>query len=80
VRVETSDDRAVVAEVYIAVPTANPGLPTPQYVGYLVAAAAECGLPKAHLVALAAHMPVTPPAVPAPVAAPASAAIPAQAA
>jgi gamma-glutamylcyclotransferase (GGCT)/AIG2-like uncharacterized protein YtfP len=80
VRVETSDDRAVVAEVYIAVPTANPGLPTPQYVGYLVAAAAECGLPKAHLVALAAHMPVTPPAVPAPVAAPVSVAIPAQAA
>jgi hypothetical protein len=67
----------VVAEVYIAVPTANPGLPTPQYVGYLVAAAAECGLPKAHLVALAAHMPVTAPAA---VAAPASDAIPAQAA
>lgn len=59
VRVETSDDRAVVAETYIAVPMDNPGLPSAQYVGYLVAAAAECGLPKAHLLALAAHMPVT---------------------
>jgi gamma-glutamylcyclotransferase (GGCT)/AIG2-like uncharacterized protein YtfP len=58
VRVETGDERAVVAEVYIAVPTANPGLPSPQYVGYLVASAAECGLPKSHLVKLAAHMPV----------------------
>jgi hypothetical protein len=27
-------------------------------VGYLVASAAECGLPKSHLVKLAAHMPV----------------------
>jgi gamma-glutamylcyclotransferase (GGCT)/AIG2-like uncharacterized protein YtfP len=58
VRVESADERAVVAEVYIAVPTANPGSPSPQYVGYLVASAAECGLPKSHLVKLAAHMPV----------------------
>jgi gamma-glutamylcyclotransferase (GGCT)/AIG2-like uncharacterized protein YtfP len=58
VRVESADERAVVAEVYIAVPTANPGPPSPQYVGYLVASAAECGLPKSHLVKLAAHMPV----------------------
>jgi gamma-glutamylcyclotransferase (GGCT)/AIG2-like uncharacterized protein YtfP len=58
VRVETADERAVVAEVYVATPTANPGLPSPQYVGYLVASAAECGLPKSHLVKLAAHMPV----------------------
>ncbi len=58
VRVEGSDERVVVAEVYVAVPTANPGLPSPQYVGYLVASAAECGLPKSHLVKLAAHMPV----------------------
>lgn len=58
VRVETADERAVVAEVYVAVPTPNPGLPSPQYVGYLVASAAECGLPKSHLVKLAAHMPV----------------------
>jgi len=57
VRVEGADERAVVAEVYVAVPTANPGPPSPQYVGYLVASAAECGLPKSHLVALAAHMP-----------------------
>ena len=58
VRVEGSDERVVVAEVYIAVPSANPGLPSPQYVGYLVASAAECGLPKSHLVKLAEHMPV----------------------
>jgi hypothetical protein len=58
VRVEGSDERAVLAEVYIAVPTPNPGLPTAQYVGYLVAAAAEVGLPKAHLAKLAEHMPV----------------------
>jgi gamma-glutamylcyclotransferase (GGCT)/AIG2-like uncharacterized protein YtfP len=58
VRVETADERAVVAEVYVATPTPNPGLPSPQYVGYLVASAAECGLPKSHLVKLAAHMPV----------------------
>jgi gamma-glutamylcyclotransferase (GGCT)/AIG2-like uncharacterized protein YtfP len=58
VRVEGSDDRPVVAEVYVAVPTVSPGLPSPQYIGYLVAAAAECGLPKSHLVKLAAHMPV----------------------
>ena len=57
VRVEGSDERPVVAEVYVAVPTKEPGLPSPQYVGYLVAAAAEVGLPKSHLVALAAHMP-----------------------
>jgi gamma-glutamylcyclotransferase (GGCT)/AIG2-like uncharacterized protein YtfP len=59
VRVEGSDQRAVVAETYMAVPSQDPGLPSPQYVGYLVAAAAECGLPKSHLVALAAHMPVS---------------------
>jgi gamma-glutamylcyclotransferase (GGCT)/AIG2-like uncharacterized protein YtfP len=58
VRVTGADDRAVVAEVYIATPTPEPGLPSPQYVGYLVASAAECGLPKSHLVKLAAHMPV----------------------
>jgi hypothetical protein len=58
VRVETADERAVVAEVYVATATPNPGQPSPQYVGYLVASAAECGLPKAHLVKLAAHMPV----------------------
>jgi len=59
VRVEAADERAVAAEIYLAVPTANPGLPSPHYVGYLVASAAECGLPKSHLVALAAHMPVS---------------------
>src|SRR5260221_4947716 len=58
VRVESADERAVVAEVYVAVPTENPGVPSTHYVGYLVAAAAECGLPKQHLVKLAAHMPV----------------------
>lgn len=58
VRVEGTDERPVVAEVYVAVPTPNPGLPTPQYVGYLVASAAECGLPKEHLIKLAQHMPV----------------------
>jgi gamma-glutamylcyclotransferase (GGCT)/AIG2-like uncharacterized protein YtfP len=58
VRVETADERAVVAEVYVAVATPNPGQPSPQYVGYLVASAAECGLPKSHLVKLAQHMPV----------------------
>ena len=58
VRVEGSDERPVVAEVYVAVPSDSPGLPSPQYVGYLVAAAAEVGLPKAHLIKLAAHMPV----------------------
>jgi len=45
----------------VAVPAENPGLPSPHYIGYLVAAAAECGLPKSHLVKLAAHMPVAPP-------------------
>jgi hypothetical protein len=58
VRVEGSDERVVAAEIYIAVPTPDPGLPSPQYVGYLVASAAECGLPKSHLVKLAEHMPV----------------------
>jgi gamma-glutamylcyclotransferase (GGCT)/AIG2-like uncharacterized protein YtfP len=57
VRVEGADERAVVAETYVAVPTADPGLPTPQYVGYLVASAAEVGLPKTHLMKLASHMP-----------------------
>ncbi|HEY5080323.1 MAG TPA: gamma-glutamylcyclotransferase family protein [Bauldia sp.] len=59
VRVEGSDERVVAAEIYVAVPTANPGLPSPQYVGYLVASAAECGLPKSHLVKLAEHMPMS---------------------
>ena len=58
VRVEIADDHPVVAEVYVAQPTPNPGLPSPHYIGYLVAAAAECGLPKSHLVKLAQHMPV----------------------
>jgi gamma-glutamylcyclotransferase (GGCT)/AIG2-like uncharacterized protein YtfP len=58
VRVEGSDERVVAAEIYIAVATSDPGLPSPQYVGYLVASAAECGLPKSHLVKLAEHMPV----------------------
>ena len=61
VRVEGSDERQVVAEAYVAVPSENPGLPSPQYIGYLVASAAECGLPKSHLVKMAAHMPVAPP-------------------
>lgn len=58
VRVESAEGRALVAEVYVAVPTPNPGTPTAEYVGYLAAAAAECGLPKSHLQALSAHMPV----------------------
>jgi gamma-glutamylcyclotransferase (GGCT)/AIG2-like uncharacterized protein YtfP len=58
VRVEVADDHPVVAEVYVAVATPNPGPPSPHYIGYLVAAAAECGLPKSHLVKLAQHMPV----------------------
>lgn len=58
VRVETSDERTIVAETHVAEPTENPGLPSPHYIGYLVAAAAECGLPKSHLVKLASHMPV----------------------
>jgi gamma-glutamylcyclotransferase (GGCT)/AIG2-like uncharacterized protein YtfP len=58
VRVEGADERAVLAEVYVAVPSADPGVPTPQYVGYLIASAAECGLPKSHLEKLAQHMPV----------------------
>lgn len=58
VRVEVADEHAVVAEVYVAVPTPDPGLPSPHYVGYLVASAAECGLPKSHLIKLAQHMPV----------------------
>ena len=57
-KVETSAVRSVMAEVSIAVPSANPGLPSPHYLGYLGASAAECGLPKSHLVKLAAHMPV----------------------
>ena len=57
VRVEGSDERSVVAEVYVSPPGENPGLPSPHYIGYLVASAAECGLPKSHLVKLAAHMP-----------------------
>lgn len=61
VRVETSDERTVTAEAYVAVASDNPGLPSPQYIGYLVASAAECGLPKSHLVKLAAHIPVAPP-------------------
>jgi gamma-glutamylcyclotransferase (GGCT)/AIG2-like uncharacterized protein YtfP len=61
VRVETSDERTVNAETYIAVPSENPGLPSPHYIGYLVASAAECGLPKSHLVKLAAHMPMPQP-------------------
>jgi gamma-glutamylcyclotransferase (GGCT)/AIG2-like uncharacterized protein YtfP len=60
VRVEGPDERPVLAEVYMAVPSADPGLPTPQYVGYLIASAAECGLPKSHLEKLAEHMPVPP--------------------
>ena len=40
VRVEGAEERPVVAEVYVAVPTEDPGLPSTQYVGYLVAAAA----------------------------------------
>ena len=59
VRVEVADDHPVVAEVYVATPSADPGLPSPHYIGYLVAAAAECGLPKSHLVKLAQHMPVS---------------------
>jgi len=58
VRVEVADDHPVVAEVYVATPSADSGLPSPHYIGYLVAAAAECGLPKSHLVKLAQHMPV----------------------
>lgn len=58
IRVETSDERTIVAETYMAEPTENPGLPSPHYIGYLVASAAECGLPKSHLVKLAAHMAV----------------------
>jgi gamma-glutamylcyclotransferase len=61
VRVEGSDERSVSAETYAAVPSENPGLPSPHYIGYLVASAAECGLPKSHLVKLAAHMPVAQP-------------------
>lgn len=71
VRVECSDGRIVLTETYVATPTENPGLPSPHYIGYLVAAAAECGLPKSHLMKLAAHMPVTP-VLPAASAAPAA--------
>ena len=65
VQVESSDERSVSAAVYVAVPSENPGLPTPQYIGYLVASAAECGLPKSHMVKLAGHIPVAPPPPPA---------------
>jgi gamma-glutamylcyclotransferase (GGCT)/AIG2-like uncharacterized protein YtfP len=58
VTVQCSDERMVTAETYVATPTENPGLPSPHYIGYLVAAAAECGLPKSQLMKLAAHMPV----------------------
>ncbi len=58
VRVEGSDERPVVAEAYVAVPTPGPGLPSAQYVGYLVGCAAEIGLPKSHLAKLASFMPV----------------------
>lgn len=58
VRVESSEGKSMVAEVYVAVPSQDPGLPSAHYVGFLVACAAECGLPKSHLVALASHMPV----------------------
>lgn len=61
VKVECSDERSLDAETYIATPSDDPGLPSPHYIGYLVAAAAECGLPKSQLMKLAAHMPVTPP-------------------
>lgn len=60
VRVETSDERSVTAEAYVAVASDDPGQPSPHYIGYLVASAAECGLPKSHLVKLAAHIPVAP--------------------
>jgi gamma-glutamylcyclotransferase (GGCT)/AIG2-like uncharacterized protein YtfP len=70
VKVECSDERAMTAETYVATPTENPGQPSPHYIGYLVAAAAECGLPKSQLVKLAAHMPVVPaPIAPTPIAA-----------
>ena len=58
VKVETAEGKAAVAEVYVAVPSENPGQPSSHYVAFLVACAAECGLPKSHLVALATHMPV----------------------
>jgi gamma-glutamylcyclotransferase (GGCT)/AIG2-like uncharacterized protein YtfP len=58
VRVEIADEHAVAAEVYVATPMPDAGAPSPQYIGYLVACAAECGLPKSHLMKLAAYMPV----------------------
>jgi hypothetical protein len=58
VRVENPEGQSMVAEVYVAVPSADPGLPSAHYVGFLVGCAAECGLPKSHLVALASHMPL----------------------
>lgn len=70
VTVERSDEKSVSAETYVATPSEEPGLPSPHYIGYLVASAAECGLPKSQLVKLAAHMPVVPaPVAPAPIAA-----------
>lgn len=65
VQVERSDEQSVSAETYVATPSEEPGQPSPHYIGYLVASAAECGLPKSQLVKLAAHMPI----VPAPIAA-----------
>lgn len=59
IKVETAEGKAAVAETYVAVATEAPGTPTSHYVAFLVACAAECGLPKSHLVALAAHMPVS---------------------
>jgi cation transport regulator ChaC len=58
VKVETAEGKAAVAEAYVAVPTENPGLPSSHYIAFLVSCAAECGLPKSHLVALAAHLPL----------------------
>ncbi len=54
--VECLDGRRVQAEVYVAVPMERPGLPSAQYIGYLVSSAAECGLPKSHLVKLAQYI------------------------
>lgn len=56
IQVEASDERVVIADTHVAVPTENPGDPSPHYIAYLVACAAECGLPKSHLVKLAQHV------------------------
>lgn len=56
VSVETVDGRSFSAEVYIAAPMENPGVPSAQYIGYLVSSASECGIPKSHLVRLAQHI------------------------